>query len=105
MVPRHDPVQLATAVVNQPVSVGVDAGSMGFKFYKKGIITKYCPDGIDHAVLVVGYGTEKGQDYWLVKNSWGEKWGENGYFRVARDMKKMDAGMCGIQSTPSYPIL
>jgi C1A family cysteine protease len=56
-------------------------------------------------VLLVGYGNEKGTDYWLVKNSWGADWGEKGYFRVLRDMNKQDEGMCGIQQTPSYPIV
>ena len=52
--------------------------------------------GINHAVLAVGYGIEHGQDYWLVKNSWGTNWGENGYIKV-----KM--GTCGIDSTVSVP--
>ena len=52
--------------------------------------------GINHAVLAVGYGIEHGQDYWLVKNSWGTNWGESGYIKV-----KM--GTCGIESTVSIP--
>lgn len=68
--PRFDPEQLASALTKGPVSIGVDASGIGFKFYASGIISKFCGDSIDHAVLAVGYGTEKGKDYWLVKNSW-----------------------------------
>jgi C1A family cysteine protease len=90
-------MDLALALQKGPVSIGVDASGLGFKLYKSGIIKRWCGTDIDHAVLLVGYGTEKGVDYWLVKNSWGASWGENGYFRVLRDMEKKDAGMCGIQ--------
>jgi len=104
-VQRFSPTQLATALQLGPVSVGVDASGFAFKMYKSGIITKMCGTAIDHAVLLVGYGTDNGKDYWLVKNSWAADWGENGYFRVLRDMEKQDEGMCGIQQTPSYPIV
>lgn len=96
-VQRFSPTQLAAALQLGPVSIGVDASGFGFKFYKSGIISRLCGTSIDHAVLLVGYGTEKGKDYWLVKNSWASDWGENGYFRVLRDMEKQDEGMCGIQ--------
>lgn len=102
---RFDPVALATALTIGPVSIGVDASGLAFKFYKSGIIKKFCGTAIDHAVLLVGYGTEKGTDYWLVKNSWTSDWGENGYFRILRDMSKKDEGVCGELQTPSYPIV
>merc|ERR1712166_1291152 len=59
---------------------------------------------LDHGVLVVGYGTDGGEDFWLLKNSWGGSWGEKGYFRIFRDQKSTDAGVCGLQLQPSYPL-
>ena len=54
---------------------------------------------VNHAVLAVGYGTENGVDYWLVKNSWAESWGDKGYFKIARGNN-----MCGIAVCNSYPL-
>ena len=59
------------------------------------------PKDLTHAVLVVGYGTEDGKDYWLIKNSWGRGWGEEGYFRLARNADNM----CGVVSDASYPLV
>jgi len=53
---------------------------------------------VNHAVLAVGYGTEGGLDYWIVKNSWSEDWGEQGYFKIERGVN-----MCGIAQCNSYP--
>ena len=71
--------------------------------YKKGVYqSKSCKGGqmdVNHAVLAVGYGTENGVDYWLVKNSWAESWGDKGYFKIARGNN-----MCGIAVCNSYPL-
>ena len=51
----------------------------------------YCRWHVNHAVLVVGYGTENGKDYWLIKNSWGTHWGDEAYMKIRRGV-----GLCGI---------
>eukprot|EP00933_Yihiella_yeosuensis_P017275 TRINITY_DN14470_c0_g7_i1.p1 TRINITY_DN14470_c0_g7~~TRINITY_DN14470_c0_g7_i1.p1 ORF type:complete len:349 (+),score=98.86 TRINITY_DN14470_c0_g7_i1:75-1121(+) len=96
------------AVAQQPVSVAIEADQMAFQLYKGGVLTKECGTKLDHGVLVVGYGTEKGDDgksvdYWLVKNSWGPAWGLKGYIKIERGMK--GPGECGIKSMPTYPVV
>ena len=72
-----------------------------FRFYTSGVMDNVnCGTTLDHAVLAVGYGNEDGKDYWLVKNSWGPKWGLDGYIKLA--MVEGD-GICGVQMDPLYP--
>jgi len=75
------------------VQTGVRAAGP-FSEYKGGIFSGCTGGDPDHAVVVVGYGTENGVDYWLVKNSWGSNWGEKGFIRIKRGVK-----MCGIGGT------
>jgi len=104
-VTKNSPSQLLAAVATQPVSVGIEADKLVFQSYSSGIITSTgCGISMDHAVLVVGYGSEGGQDYWLLKNSWGVTWGEKGYFRLARSTAT-GAGICGLQQDATYPTL
>lgn len=81
-------------VAKFPVTVGIAAQSPYFRFYTSGIIqTEDCGTYLNHAVIIVGYGTEKGIDYWIIKNQYGIKWGEQGYARIKRSSKQ---GICGI---------
>jgi len=94
------------ALSHGPVSVAIEADTV-FQFYFGGIITSgFCGAKLDHGVLAVGYGTDKGVDYWKVKNSWGGSWGEKGFVRMSADAKKSGKGQCGILSgPPSYPVI
>lgn len=94
---------LLQAVSNQPVSVGI-AANREFHLYGGGIYDGSCNPSMNHAVTVIGYGTseEDGTKYWIVKNSWGSSWGEEGYMRIARDVE-VDGGQCGIANIASYP--
>ena len=96
---------LLTAIVQQPVSVAVEADQSVFQFYSGGVMDSACGTQLDHGVLAVGYGTEGGKDYYKVKNSWGADWGMQGYILLGRGAKFSGAGQCGIQMDPSYPIV
>jgi len=105
-VPSGDNLALKEAVFKTPVSIAIDADSVVFQFYDKGVITSnVCGTTLNHGVLLVGYGTENGMDYWKIKNSWGDNWGDNGYVKIERSNKTNDVGTCGVSSTPSYPVL
>jgi len=102
-VPVNNEKALQKAVANQPVSVAIDASGSDFQFYQSGVFTGSCGTELDHGVTAVGYGVSAdGTEYWLVKNSWGTEWGEEGYIRMQRGVKA-EEGLCGIAMMASYP--
>ncbi|KAL1559411.1 cathepsin L [Salvia divinorum] len=102
-VPANSESALLKAVANQLVSVAINASGSDFQFYSSGVFTGECGTELDHGVTAVGYGTATdGTKYWLVKNSWGTSWGENGYIRMQRDVGA-EEGLCGIAMEASYP--
>jgi cathepsin F len=94
--------EIAQQLVNVgPLSIGLNASML--QFYRKGVFDplRCNPSILNHAVLLVGYGTsDKGKDFWTVKNSWGLKWGEDGFFRIARGK-----GKCGVNTLVATAIL
>jgi len=97
---------MMAAVAQQPVSIAIEADQKDFQFYKSGVLTSDCGTTLDHGVLVVGYGEENGEDYYLVKNSWGISWGDEGYIKLGRGLQYNDGqGQCGMLLQASYPVL
>ncbi|XP_036449120.1 cathepsin L1-like [Colossoma macropomum] len=94
-------LQEAVAVIG-PISAAIDISRHTFQLYKSGVYDDpYCSSTkLTHAILVVGYGTDsRGEDYWVVKNSWGVQWGEKGYVRMSRNKRNQ----CGIATKASFP--
>eukprot|EP00494_Astrolonche_serrata_P004439 UN04452 len=102
-----DENDLLAAVAKGPVAAAINADANALQFYENGIVeTRGCGPNIDHAVLLTGYGERKGKKYWIIKNSWGPGWGEDGFVRICRgcDRNRL-AGECGINELGVYPIV
>ncbi|CAI5985740.1 unnamed protein product [Closterium sp. NIES-64] len=101
---EYDEASLQDAVAFvRPVSIAFEVVD-GFRFYKSGVyVSDTCksgPDTVNHAVLAVGYDTSEDVPYWVVKNSWGAEWGDEGFFKI-----KLGQNMCGVATCASYPVL
>lgn len=104
-VAANSEIALETAIVQQPVSVAVEADQSVFQFYSGGVMDSSCGTQLDHGVLAVGYGSLSGKEYYKVKNSWGEDWGMKGYILLGRGAAFNPSGQCGIQQMASYPVV
>jgi len=100
-VPKKSASQLKAAIANGPVSVTVEADTRVFQLYTGGVLnSSKCGTQLDHAITAVGYGVENGQEFYIVRNSWGASWGDKGYIKIAA----VDGlGICGIQQVSVYP--
>lgn len=97
---------LTSASASRVVSVAVDANS--FFSYRSGVIAmSTCGTGLNHGVTLVGYDRDaaSGKNYWIIKNSWGAGWGNQGYVWLERDVTKTGHGTCGIRMKASYPVM
>lgn len=104
-IPPNNEAAIKKAVTVQPVSIAIAASGLPFQLYSHGVFNGSCSTQLDHGVLIVGYDTDKetGADYWIVKNSWGEVWGDAGFVKMA--MHHAPSGLCGLAMVPSYPVV
>ncbi|KAI3699779.1 hypothetical protein L2E82_44307 [Cichorium intybus] len=103
LVPLNNEEALMAAVVNQPIQVSI-AVEPDFKMYKEGVLTSPCGTKVVHGVIAVGYDTAPdGTKYWIMKNSWGADWGDNGYTKMLRGVPEKE-GYCGLCTGSHFPL-
>ncbi|KAL8428858.1 hypothetical protein Efla_002956 [Eimeria flavescens] len=103
--PGNEAAMRAALATHGPVSVAIQADQVDFQFYKSGVFDAPCGSSLDHGVLLVGYGTDSktNKDFFIMKNSWGKGWGQEGYMLMAQHKGK--EGQCGLLLSGSYPLV
>ena len=82
----------------------IEADTVAFQHYTGGVLdSEECGTNLDHAVTAVGYGSDDGQEYFIVRNSWGASWGEQGYIRISTKPGNDKKGICGITQVSVMP--
>ena len=105
-VPTSSDSAMMDALQINPISVAIQADQKDFQLYKSGVFDGDCGTKLDHGVLLVGYGSKDGSDYYRIKNSWGTTWGDDGYIYFGRGSKfNSGDGQCGVLLQGSYPVL
>ncbi|XP_013415102.1 cathepsin L1 [Lingula anatina] len=86
-----------------PIASAMDANHVSFQLYKSGVYNepRCSSSSLNHGILVIGYGIDGSNDYWLVKNWWGKSWGMEGFAMMSRNKKNQ----CGIATSASYPLV
>jgi C1A family cysteine protease len=103
-VKKNSDESMMEALSKQTISIAIQADDRDFQLYKSGVFTGSCGTQLDHGVLVVGYGTLDGEDYYLIKNSWSTSWGDSGYIKLGRGQQyNSGSGQCGMLMQASYP--
>ena len=104
--PNSDSAMM-TALNVCPISIAIEADARSFQMYTSGIYSDLqgCGNTLDHAVVLVGYNSDAGQDYYILRNSWATSWGENGYMRISKGSQNGKYGMCGLLMEGMYPIV
>jgi C1A family cysteine protease len=105
-VPTSSDTDMMAALQVNPISVAIQADQKDFQLYKSGVFNGDCGTKLDHGVLLVGYGTKDGSEYYRIKNSWGTTWGDDGYIYFGRGSEFNNGdGQCGVLLQGSYPVL
>ena len=109
--PKSD-ADMMTALSKTVVSIGIQADQSSFQLYKSGVFTGACGSSLDHAVALTGYGSQSGLDYYILRNSWGQSWGQSGYMLIGKGNDPATgkpynngAGQCGLLMEASYPVM